>query len=70
MDEDSYMAVVNASNIDKDFAHISKYNSEFGATLVNNSDDYALLAVQGPKATEVLQQLTEVDLSAIKFYHF
>lgn len=70
MDEESYMAVVNASNIDKDFDHISMYNNDFGADLVNNSDDYALLAVQGPKATEVLQQLTEVDLSAIKFYHF
>lgn len=70
MGKDSYMAVVNASNIEKDFAHISKYNSEFRATLVNHSDDYSLLAVQGPKATEVLQQLTEVNLSAIKFYHF
>lgn len=70
MDEDSYMAVVNASNIDKDFQHISKYNSEFEASLSDQSDDYALLAVQGPKATEVLQKLTSIDLSTIKFYHF
>lgn len=70
MDDESYMAVVNASNIDKDFKHISKYNKDFGATLVNKSDEYSLLAVQGPKATEVLQSLTSIDLSAIKFYHF
>ena len=70
MDENSYMAVVNASNIDKDFDHIASYNKEFGAQLSNKSEEYSLLAVQGPKATAVLQKLTSVDLSAIKFYHF
>merc|ERR1711991_485233 len=41
-----------------------------GATLENISDEMSLFAVQGPKATEVLQRITEIDLSAIKFYHF
>ncbi|MCX2743372.1 glycine cleavage system aminomethyltransferase GcvT [Mangrovivirga sp. M17] len=68
--EEKYLLVVNASNIEKDFEHISKYNEAIGAELKDVSDDYSLFAVQGPKATEVLQKLTEVDLSAIKFYHF
>ncbi|NMM48779.1 glycine cleavage system aminomethyltransferase GcvT [Marinigracilibium pacificum] len=68
--DEKYLLVVNASNIDKDFAHISKYNKSIGAELRNESDDYSLFAVQGPKATEILQKLTEVDLSSVKFYHF
>lgn len=67
-DED-YLLVVNASNIDKDWAWINSQNS-MGATLENISDEMSLFAVQGPKATEVLQRITEIDLSAIKFYHF
>ncbi len=67
--EDTYLLVVNASNIDKDWAHISKYNT-MDATMRNLSDDYSLLAIQGPKAVEAMQSLTSVDLSAIKFYHF
>lgn len=67
--EDQYLLVVNASNIDKDWAHISKYNT-MGADMRNLSDDYSLLAIQGPKAVEAMQSLTSVDLSAMKFYHF
>lgn len=67
--EDTYLLVVNASNIDKDWAHISKYNT-MNATMRNLSDDYSLLAIQGPKAVEAMQSLTSIDLSAIKFYHF
>ena len=70
MKEESYLLVVNASNIDKDWNWISKYNEEFGAEMKNLSDEYSLLAIQGPKAVEAMQSLTEVDLSAIKFYHF
>jgi aminomethyltransferase len=65
-----YLLVVNASNIDKDWAHISGYNKEIGATMRNVSDAYSLLAIQGPKAVEAMQQLTSVTLSDIKFYHF
>ena len=68
--EEVYLLVVNASNIDKDWAHISGYNKEIGATMRNVSDVYSLLAIQGPKAVEAMQQLTSVTLSDIKFYHF
>ncbi|KAA2216579.1 glycine cleavage system aminomethyltransferase GcvT [Maribacter flavus] len=68
--EEQYLLVVNASNIDKDWAHISKYNTDFKAEMRNLSDDYSLLAIQGPKAVEAMQSLTSVDLSQIKFYHF
>ena len=69
MAENNYLLVINASNIEKDLAWINKHNS-FSCTIDNQSNNYSLLAVQGPKATEALQALTDVDLSAIKFYHF
>src|SRR6056297_1323753 len=68
--DETYLLVVNASNIEKDWAHISKYNEAIGAEMRNISDDYSLLAIQGPKAVEAMQSLTSIDLSAIKFYHF
>jgi glycine cleavage system T protein (aminomethyltransferase) len=68
--DETYLLVVNASNIDKDWAHISKYNEVIGAEMRNISDDYSLLAIQGPKAVEAMQSITSVDLSAIKFYNF
>jgi aminomethyltransferase len=64
-----YLLVVNASNIDKDWKWINTHNT-FDAQLRNASDEYSLLAVQGPKAIEAMQSLTSVDLSALKFYHF
>ena len=67
--ENKYMLVVNASNIDKDWAWISKHVSG-DVQMTNESDDYSLLAVQGPKATEVLQKLTEVNLSEMSYYTF
>ncbi|MDO6810275.1 glycine cleavage system aminomethyltransferase GcvT [Zobellia galactanivorans] len=68
--EETYLLVVNASNIEKDWAHISKYNEEIGATMRNISDEFSLLAIQGPKAVEAMQSLTSVDLASIKFYNF
>ncbi|MEM7380998.1 MAG: glycine cleavage system aminomethyltransferase GcvT, partial [Bacteroidota bacterium] len=68
--EDTYLLVVNASNIEKDWDHISKYNEEFGATMRDLSDSYSLLAIQGPKAVEAMQSLSSVNLSEIKFYNF
>lgn len=65
-----YLLVVNASNIDKDWNWISKYNEEFNADLKNLSDDYSLLAIQGPKAMEAMQPLSSLDLAAIPFYKF
>jgi aminomethyltransferase len=67
--DNDYLIVVNASNIDKDWNWISKYNTK-GAEMKNISDDICLFAVQGPKAVGVLQKLTKTDLSAIKYYHF
>jgi aminomethyltransferase len=58
MKEDQYLLVVNASNIEKDWNWISKYNQEFKADLTDLSDDYSLLAIQGPKAVEAMQSLS------------
>jgi aminomethyltransferase len=69
MAEEKYMLVVNASNIDKDWAWINSHNT-MGARLRNASDEYCLFAVQGPKAAAAMQVLTSVSLSDIKFYHF
>jgi aminomethyltransferase len=69
MKEDQYLLVVNASNIDKDWNWISSHN-DLGVDMRNLSDDYSLLAIQGPKAVEAMQSLTNVDLAAIKYYHF
>ncbi|PKA99562.1 aminomethyltransferase [Flavobacteriaceae bacterium MAR_2009_75] len=68
--DETYLLVVNASNIDKDWQHITNYNKEIGAEIRNISDGFSLLAIQGPKAVEAMQSLTSIDLSAIKFYHF
>jgi aminomethyltransferase len=67
---DRIMMVVNASNAEKDFAHIVRHAAKFGVELHDASDDMALLAVQGPKAASILQRLTRTDLSTIKYYHF
>ncbi|TMM55863.1 glycine cleavage system aminomethyltransferase GcvT [Maribacter algarum] len=70
MKEEQYLLVVNASNIEKDWNHISKYNAEFNAEMRDISEGYSLLAIQGPKAVEAMQSLTSEDLSTIKFYNF
>lgn len=67
--EEKFMMVVNASNIQKDWDWINSHNS-FEAKLSDLSDDYSLLAIQGPKAVEAMQSISPLDLSAIKFYHF
>lgn len=67
--EETYLLVVNASNIKKDWDWISKHN-DVGAEMRDLSDDYSLLAIQGPKAVETMQALTDVNLADIKFYNF
>ncbi len=69
LDDGNYMCVVNAGNIDKDWAWFNQHNTE-GAELHNISENTALLAIQGPKAAEALQSLTAVDLSTIPYYRF
>lgn len=67
--ENEYLMVVNASNIDKDWEWINKHNN-VNATVENLSDDYSILAIQGPKAIEAMQSITPVNLAEIKFYNF
>jgi aminomethyltransferase len=69
IDEKTYMLVVNASNIEKDWNWISKYNTE-GAEMKDISDRTSLLAIQGPKAAEALQSLTDIDLGSMEYYTF
>jgi aminomethyltransferase len=67
--EHTYLLVVNASNIQKDWDWIDSKNT-MGAEMKNISDAYSLLAVQGPKAIEAMQSLSSVDLASIPFYNF
>jgi aminomethyltransferase len=69
MKEDEYLLVVNASNIEKDWNWISSHN-DLGVEMKNLSDDYSLLAIQGPKAVEAMQSLSSLDLAKIEYYHF
>jgi aminomethyltransferase len=69
IDEKTYMLVVNASNIQKDWEWINKYNKD-GVEMHNISDKTSLLAVQGPMAAKALQSLTSIDLGAMEYYTF
>ncbi|MFN5879567.1 MAG: glycine cleavage system aminomethyltransferase GcvT, partial [Flavobacteriales bacterium] len=67
--EDEYFIVVNASNIEKDWNWISSLN-DLGVEMENLSDEYSLLAIQGPKAAEAMQSLTDVNLNDMVYYTF
>lgn len=67
--EKEYYLVVNASNIEKDWNWLVQHNN-FGVEMENISDSLCLFAVQGPKATQTLQKLTDINLSAIDYYNF
>src|SRR6201985_1507586 len=69
LDDKTYMLVVNASNIEKDWNWISKFNTH-GVEMHNISDKTGLLAVQGPKAVQYMQQLTDMDITNLKYYTF
>jgi aminomethyltransferase len=69
IDDKTYMLVVNASNIEKDWNWIAKYNSS-GVDMKNISDRTSLLAIQGPKAADALQSLTDIDLASMEYYTF
>ncbi|HLT42085.1 MAG TPA: glycine cleavage system aminomethyltransferase GcvT [Sphingobacteriaceae bacterium] len=69
IDEKTYMLVPNASNIEKDWNWISKFNTE-GVEMIDISDRTSLLAIQGPNSTKVLQKLTDMDLSSMDYYTF
>lgn len=69
IDEKSYMLVVNASNIDKDWNWIQQFNTA-NVEMHNISDQTSLLAIQGPKAADALQSLTDMDLASMEYYTF
>lgn len=67
--EEEYMLVVNASNIEKDWNWLMQHKPD-GVEMINQSDEISLLAVQGPRATDVLQKLTDLNLSEMKYYTY
>ena len=69
INQEEYLLVVNASNIEKDWNWISSHNTE-GVAMENASDRYSLLAIQGPKAAEAMQSLTDVNLTDMVYYTF
>jgi len=65
-----YLLVVNASNVDKDYDWIATQSKEYNVTVINKSPQYAQIALQGPKAQEILQQIADIDLNTISFFTF
>jgi aminomethyltransferase len=68
LDEDEYLLVINAGTREKDFSWVRANTREFDCVVQNLSDDYTQIAIQGPKGVNLLQKLTDADLSAVKFY--
>ncbi len=68
--EDHYMIVVNASNLERVRGHVTGFGERFGAEIIDRSAETGLLALQGPRAQWVLEQLTDVQLNTIAYYHF
>ena len=68
IDEDKYLLVVNASNIQKDYTWLLEQNKAFNATIIDESNNYSLLAIQGPKAIDYCQNFTDVDLNKMKSF--
>jgi aminomethyltransferase len=68
--EGDFLVVVNAANREKDLAHFRENTSDLDVTVADESDEWALLALQGPRAQEILQGFTEIDLSKIRYYRF
>lgn len=67
---DDYFLCINAGNIAKDLAWIREQSAGFAVTITDRCDDYGLLAVQGPRAAEIVQSLTGAKLGLVKYYHF
>ena len=68
--DDHFLLVINASNVDKDYAWIAEQARRFGVPAVNTSSRYALIALQGPVSRQVMQRLSNIDLATIKYYWF
>ena len=67
---EEYFLVVNAANVDKDFAWIAGHTQGFAVKVVNQSDDYSQLALQGSLAEAILRPLTDIDLAGMKSFHW
>lgn len=67
---EDYFLCINAGNVDKDIAWMQEQAKGFNCTVTNRSADYAQLAIQGPRAVEIVQTLTPVNLAEVKYYHF
>lgn len=68
--ETEFFLVVNAANIEKDFNYMKEKAGHFNVEMVNESDEYSQLAIQGPKAVELMRLFTDADLDSIKYYQF
>lgn len=68
--DDHYMLVVNGSNVDKDYDWVMKNAADFDCEVRNESDEYLLLAVQGPKSKDTIKKLTDCNLDDMEFYRF
>jgi aminomethyltransferase len=66
--EDDYLLVINAGTREKDFSWVRDHTREFNCRVEHLSDDFTQIAIQGPKGVQLLQKLTDTDLSAVKFY--
>src|SRR6185437_28063 len=66
--EDEYLLVINAGTREKDFNWVRDHTRQFDCTVENLSDDFTQIAIQGPKSVNLLQKLTDADLSTVKFY--
>lgn len=67
---EDFLLCINAGNIDKDIAWMQEQAKGFNCSVTNVSDKYSQLAIQGPRAAEIVQKLTQTDLATIKYYHF
>lgn len=70
MNENEYLLVVNAANIEKDFHWMKKNTGQFAVQIENRSEEYSQIAVQGPVAEKLLQEFTDCDLTTMAYYHF
>jgi len=66
--QDEYLLVINAGTREKDFSWVRDHTCDFDCRVENLSDDFTQIAIQGPKAVDLLQKLTDADLSTVKFY--
>ena len=70
VDEETYLLVVNAANLEKDFAYMKEKAGQFDVEIKNESDEFSQIAIQGPNAEKLLANFTDENLEVIKYYQF